>query len=261
MKPYLWFGLAVLLSFCVTTPVFANDTNLLVLGQFNGRFETVMLATYRSGTATPRIISIPPGAIFLDGQNILQKKPIALLLQSEGIAVVEGALGEYFNLPLRDYLIIDYAGAQAVVDAMGGVNFTLPYDVRIPASATEPAIVLKSGKQKFDGKTARRFLRYRSGDLFSPAELEIIKLQQLFMDTMIRQLANDKGKIIPVATKLPGMIKTNIGLLKIIDLGYEAVRLKPEDIKTEFGIIPGKFVKVNGEYRYQIQNSRGYRLP
>jgi hypothetical protein len=78
---------------------------------------------------------------------------------------------------------------------------------------------------------------------------------------MIRQLAQDKGKIIPVAMKLPKMIKTNIGLFDLLNLAYDAVTLDPNDLRVQFGTIPGTFAKVNGQYQYQIKGVRGYRLP
>lgn len=239
----------------------ANNTNVLVLGQFGGRYETVMVSTYTSGTATPRIISIPPGAVFLDGPQILRTKAITMTLQDEGILPVMKALGSYFNLELNSYIVINYDGAQGVVDAMGGVDFTLTRTVQLPAANGEPALELKAGLRHLDGKTSRRFLRYRTGDLYSPAELQVIQMQQLFLDAMIRKLAHDKSKILPVAWKLPHMLSTNLSITTIVNLGYEAIKIDPEDLQVKFGTVPGKFVASGGSYHYQIQGAKNYHLP
>lgn len=253
--------LTILLTLWVSGQAGASETNVLVLGQFEGRYETVMLSMYKSGTATPRIISIPPGAVFLDGPAILRENTITGALKAEGVLPVVKALGMYFNLKINSYLTINYNGAEGVVDAMGGVDFLLPRTVHLPAAGGEPALELKAGMRHLDGKTSRRFLRYRTGDLYSPAELQVIQMQQLFLDSMIRKLAHDKSRILPVAWKLPQMLNTNMSVSTILDLGYEALRIDPEDLQVKFGTVPGKFVAIGKTYQYQIQGAKNYRLP
>lgn len=262
MKPIWTLSTLLTLLLIVSFPVLAKDEiHILVLGQYKGHFETVMVTTYQTASHYNRIISIPPGSVFLDGSRLLRNRTVVSALEGVGIQPVQEALAEYLKRSIPHYLIVDYDGAQGVVDAMGGVYFNLPYAIQLPAQDGWPAVPLKAGLQRFDGNTARRFLRYRTGDLNGPAELKIIELQQRFLDAMIRQLAQDKGKIIPVALKLPKMIKTNIGIFELLNLAYDAVTLDPEDLRVQFGIIPGTFAKVSGQYQYQIKDARGYRLP
>lgn len=235
-----------------------EKVNILVLGQYESRFETIMINTYNPNNHETQIISIPPGAIFLDGENLLREESLHFVMEEKGIKSVLSPLGDYLGVELPYYLIIDYAGAQDVVDAMGGVVFELPYMIELPPSGQEPALHLPTGVQTFDGNTARRFLRYRTEDLNGPGELQVIQLQQLFLDAMIRQLAQQKWKVIPIAFKLPKMIKTNIGLFKILDLAYGAIDIQLETLDVEFGIIPGEFVQTDGIYYYQIQGLHGY---
>lgn len=262
MKAIQTLSALTLLLFVIVTPALAgSEIHVLVLGQYQGHFETVMVTTYQTSSHHNWIISIPPGAVFLDGPSQLKSHTIVDALETSGIKPVQAALAEYLQLSIPHYLIVNYDGAEAVVDAMDGVNFNLPYAIQLPAQDGVPTLHLKPGLQRFDGKTARRFLRYRTGDLHGPAELKIIELQQRFLDAMIRQLAQDKGKIIPVALKLPKMIKTNIGIFDLLNLAYDAVTLDPDDLRVQFGIIPGTFAKVNGHYQYQIKGVKGYRLP
>lgn len=235
-----------------------EDVNILVLGQYEGHFETIMINTYNPNNHETQILSIPPGAVFLDGEKLLLEGLLHVTLEEKGIKPVLSSLGNYLEVELPYYLIVDYAGAQDVVDAMGGVVFELPYAIELPPTGEETALHLPAGVQTFDGKTARRFLRYRTDDLNGPGELQVIQLQQLFLDAMIRQLAQQKWKVIPIAFKLPKMIKTNIGLFKILDLAYGAIDIQPENLDVKFGIIPGEFVQSNGIYQYQIQGLSGF---
>lgn len=238
--------------------VMAKDINLLVLGQYEGRYETIMINTYNSHTHDTQILSIPPGAVFVDGAEILRHDRLHLTLEEQGLQSVQKALGDYLGLEIPYYLIVDYAGAQGVVDAMDGVIFELPYAIQLPATVEEPAVNLPAGVQTFDGNTARRFLRYRTADLNGPAELQVIRLQQLFLDAMIRQLAQQKWKLIPVAFKLPKMIKTNVGVFKILDIAYGAMDLTPDNLNVKYDIISGEFVQIKDGYQYQIQELQGY---
>lgn len=244
-----------------TIPVAAKEeTNILVLGQYQNQYETLMINLYRAGSSSAQIISVHPGAVFLDGPEILQQGLIQQTLQRLGINPVKDALSAYLSLDIPYYLIVDYAGAQEVVNALGGVYFTLPYLIQLPATETEKALELKPGEQLFDGQTARRFLRYRSADLHGPEELKVIELQQIFLNAMIQQLAEEKWKIIPIALKLPKMIKTNLGIGQFFDLAIDAIRIDPQKIEINFGLIPGKFINVNGAYQYQIIGAQEYRL-
>lgn len=263
MKKSWSFSIVILiLAITATTGMAKTDImNVLVLGQYQGRFETVMVNMYQSGTMENRILSIPPGAIFVDGGSLLQADKIVNLLAESGIRPVQTAVSAYLRIPIPYYLIVDYDGAQSVVDAMGGVYFDLPYELELPGESDQPALLLKACPQVFDGDTARRFLRYRTGDLHGPAELQIIELQQRFLDAMIRQLAEEKRKILPVALKLPKMIKTNIGVFNLLNLAYDALKMDPEKLKVEYGILPGTFKQVEGQYQYQIKGMEGYSLP
>ncbi len=250
----------ILLMGTIPTLAAKDELNVLVLGQYQGQFETVMVNMYSFGSYSSQIISIHPGSVFLDGALTIRTETIHHSLQKRGIEPVQKALSEYLKMEIPNYLIVDYEGAQAVVDAMGGVSFDLPYEIQLAATETEEALNLKSGMQLFDGRTARRFLRYRSNNLNGPEELKVIELQQLFLNTMIQQMAREKWKIIPVALKLPKMIKTNLGVRRFLDLAVDAINLDPDNLEVNFGIIPGKFTQVNGDYQYQIQGMKGFRV-
>lgn len=262
MMLYRWMIPSVICIILISTiPVAAkNETNILVLGQYQGQYETLMINLYRSGSSSAQIISIHPGAVFVDGPEVLQQGLIQQTLHRLGIDPIKDALASYLDIELPYYLIVDYAGAQEVVDALGGVSFDLPYSIQLPATKLEKALELKPGKQIFDGQTARRFLRYRSADLHGPEELQIIELQQIFLNSMIHQLTKEKWKIIPVALKLPKMIKTNLGIGQFFDLAIDVIRFDPQKIKVNFGLLPGEFIKVNGAYQYQIFGAQKYRL-
>ncbi|MCK4257393.1 MAG: LCP family protein [Halanaerobiales bacterium] len=256
---YKWFlpgFICILLS--LSMPIQAKEDCVLVLGQYQDRFETIMVNIYDMDTYSARVISIPPGAVFQDGSPIL-KKPLHLALKEDGVEKVKSALAEYLNLKISNYMIVDYAGAKGVVDAMGGVDFELPEPIEIPEIDDEPYLYLQAGKHTFGGETARRFLRYRPENLNGSGELKVILLQQRFLDTMIRQLTQNKWNIISVALKLPKMLKTNMGVMKILDLGFAAIGMKPENLLVEFKVIPGQFIQVNGEYQYQIKEQKNYR--
>jgi LCP family protein required for cell wall assembly len=105
------------------------------------------------------------------------------------IALVENLTG----LRVGHFVVVNFAGFQRMVDALGGVNVCLTHPINDPVR-TNPAtggkigsgLVITAGTHKLDGTQALGFVRsrYAVGD---GSDLGRIKNQQVFLSSMIRK--------------------------------------------------------------------------
>lgn len=61
------------------------------------------------------------------------------------------------------YVLMDTSAFVGIIDAIGGVEYDIPFDMKYSDPEQGLYIDLKAGKQLLDGKKAEQFIRYRSG--------------------------------------------------------------------------------------------------
>lgn len=94
------------------------------------------------------------------------------------VKTLEGLTGVYVD----HVVVVDFAGFQDMVDALGGVEVCLPEKL-----VDEDAhITLPAGRQKLDGKQALGYVRARKS-LGDGSDLGRIKRQQAFMSSMAQE--------------------------------------------------------------------------
>ena len=59
------------------------------------------------------------------------------------------------------YVIVNFDGIAAIVDAIGGVDYDVPFDMKYDDPSQNLHIDLKKGQQPLDGKQIVGFLRWR----------------------------------------------------------------------------------------------------
>jgi LCP family protein required for cell wall assembly len=72
---------------------------------------------------------------------------------------IEGSL----CVTIDRYILLDTKAFVGIVDAIGGVDYHVPFDMDYEDPEQELYIHLKEGMQHLDGKEAEQFIRYRSG--------------------------------------------------------------------------------------------------
>lgn len=85
-----------------------------------------------------------------------------------GVALVRDTVEDAFGVPIDDYVMVDFDGFEAVVDAVGGIDITVPEAIRdanYPAAdnGTKP-VEFAAGPQHMNGKRALEYARIRMPD-------------------------------------------------------------------------------------------------
>lgn len=226
--------------------------NVLVLGtdkrpddeEHWPRSDTLLLANVDTVARTVRVMSIPRDLV-VDIPGYGENKVNAAYLFGEyydepggGQALSVRTVSDFFNVPVKYYVAVNFDGFRKVIDTVGGIYVDVPYELDDYAYPTDDEgdpfgtthIHFDEGRQYMDGKTALRYARTRHADndfARSRRQLQIInavreRAMKLDLLPKVPGLIEDLG----------GMIETNIPFdqqLALVQLGYN---LGPSGVMT-----------------------------
>jgi LCP family protein required for cell wall assembly len=104
------------------------------------------------------------------------------------------------NVYIDGFAVIDFKGFENVVDTIGGVEFDVKEEIDDPSFDN---LVIKAGKQKFNGKTALQYARVRKGTNMDGSDIGRIARQQELM-AVIAEKVKSKVSDLPTMYSLVG---------------------------------------------------------
>ncbi len=196
--------------------------NILLLGVDEGgmRSDTIMLASLNGRTGSLNVLSIPRdtrvpigssyqkinAAIGIGAQEVRRgrlKEPEELSVQK--IKYLTG-------LPIHYFMSVNFDGFMEVIDALGGVEFNVPFRMKYDDPVQGLHIDLEPGLQVLDGKKAHDFVRFRKGNPGYPGyamgDLGRVEAQQAFIKALVSQKVN--AKYLFKATELFEVVCKNV---------------------------------------------------
>jgi LCP family protein required for cell wall assembly len=138
------------------------------------RTDTMMLVSVDPASKTMGILSIPRDLyVELPGYGALERVNSAMVygeLRQPGYGPKLAMQTVQYNLGMRvhDYLAVDFDAFTTLVDAIGGIDIEVPYNI---SDSQYPDMYfgydpfyIRAGQQHLDGKTALKYARTRHGD-------------------------------------------------------------------------------------------------
>ena len=138
---------------------------------------------------------------------------------------------------LDRYICMDTAGFREIIDAIGGVDMEVPFDMDYEDPEQELYIHLKAGYQHLDGEKAEQFVRYRSGYL--EGDIGRISAQRLFLTALANQIKTklDLSSAVSIAKTALQYVTTD---LSVAEIGYFAKNAFSIDMDhVTFTTLPG----------------------
>ncbi|WP_045693735.1 LCP family protein [Streptomyces rubellomurinus] len=133
------------------------------------------------------------------------------------------------GLRIDHTIVVDFKGAAAMTDAIGGVDACVPNDV------DQYGIHLKKGLQKLSGQSAVDYLRIRHG-IGDNSDIGRMKRQQAFLSSMIKKV-QDQGfslpTLLPLADAATKSLTVDEGLgtaMKLVDFARSVSDIKLSDV-------------------------------
>ncbi len=246
--------------------------NFLVLGvdEDQSRSDTIMLFCYDGYSERINILSFPRDTMVKTG-GYRQKLNAAMGVgmqrvrsgkdkepEEELIRQIKTMTG----LPIHYFLTVNFKGFKEIVDALGGVDFNVPYNMNYDDPVQNLHIHLNAGPQHLDGQAAHDFVRFRHNNNGSaPGEYVMgdegrIHWQQKFIKELIRQKATPQlfTKITDVFDVIADNVRTNYSLQDLLKHIPVLQKLDAGEIGSYK--LPGEAQYVDGVSWY-IQDEEG----
>ena len=216
--------------------------------------DTIIVASYNPNTQTANLLSIPRDTF--TGKNTSRatasQKINALYGMSKDPQKTLDAVNEITGLDIEYYVIVRTEALIKLVDAIGGVEFNVPIDMKYDDASQNLHINLKAGTQKLNGDKAEQLLRWRhsnynkNGQMTTyPAEygnddFGRMRTQRDFLVATAKQTLKPGnifkiGEILDIANQ---NVETNLQLSYVKDYVPYAVELNADEIKT--AVLPGE---------------------
>ncbi len=162
--------------------------NILLLGcdDSGARADSIMLVNVRPSQAQVRLLSLPRDSKIKHEGNFVK---LGTMLSRGGNETMCQTVESLTGVSV-DYFVQVRVGAFAeIVDALGGVQYTVEQDMKYSDPAQNLNIDLKAGEQLLSGQQCEQYCRYRQ---YVTGDLSRIEHQQKMAVALLRQKANLK---------------------------------------------------------------------
>ena len=221
--------------------------------------DTIIVASYDPNKQTANLLSIPRDTY--TGKNTSRatasQKINALYGMNKDPKKTLEAVNNITGLDIKYYVIVRTEALIKLVDAIGGVEFNVPIDMKYDDASQNLHINLKAGTQKLNGDKAEQLLRWRhsnynkNGTMTTyPAEygnddFGRMRTQRDFIVATMKQTLKPGnifkiGQILDIANE---NVETNLELSFVKDYVPYAVELNSDEIKT--AVLPGETPNLN----------------
>lgn len=215
------------------------------------RTDTILLLSFDPEQHQVGVISIPRDTqVEIPGHGV-QKIAHAHAYGGPGLVMetVEGFLG----VPVHHYIRTNFQGFARIIDALGGVEFTVERRMQYDDPEQNLHIDLRPGRQVINGEKAIqlvRFRRYPNGDIGR------VEVQQKFLKALLDKVFNTGTilKLPSLAKEISRYVTTDLKPAQILSLATNGMHVKQDDI--HWGMIPGHDA-MQGGLSYWIADTRG----
>ena len=219
----------------------------------HGRSDSLIVATINPQDKTMKMVSIPRDSLALMREKNDENNDSAYfydkITHAHAYNDVKGttnAVENLFNTPINFYVLINFKAFEQTVDAFGGIDLYVPFDMdEQNANGEENTVKLKKGWHTLNGEQALAFARSRYYD----SDIERGQRQLQAIHALI-----DKAKSLNALTKINDVINIagdNVEHnLSTTEISSAIKMFFNDDIQIVSHRIDGYDVMYNGVYYY-----------
>lgn len=224
--------------------------------------DTMMLASYNPKTQNAFVISIPRDTYI--GKNKAKANGFDKInaLYSSSPKKTVAAVEKLTGIKIDNYMVVKNSVLVDLVDAIGGVEFDVPINMKYDDDTQDLHIDLKKGVQILDGDQAEQLVRFRHSNpdangrmttypsSYGADDYGRMRTQREFMKATATQLASWKnvGKIKDITTAVFDNLETDMKLTQIISYIPSMLKLNTETLRMEQ--LPGVSDQINEIWFY-----------
>ena len=210
--------------------------------------DTIIVASYNPNTQKATLLSIPRDTfIGTNEKRASGYDKINAVFQNEGAEGTLEEVNDLTGLDIQYYVAVRTEALIKLVDAIGGVTFNVPIDMKYDDPTQDLHIDLKAGEQEIDGPKAEQLLRFRHNNNgtsypsdYGDNDIGRMRTQREFMAETMRQTLKVEnifklGQILDVAKE---NVTTNIDFNLIKDYIPYLVEFNTENLISD--TLPGE---------------------
>lgn len=224
------------------------------VNSFQGLTDTMLLMRFNPESNDLSILSIPRDTpIYLPGHGRVK---INTANQRGGAALSAQAISDLLeDVPIDRYVRVNVQGVEKLIDALGGVEFYVPKDMKYRDDSQHLYIDIKKGKQRLDGETAVNFMLFRHDQY---GDIGRVQRQQMLIRAVIEQALNPGtlARIPNIFSVIQSNVDTNLSVEEILALAGFAAKRDQKNI--EMLMLPGRFGEIENE---EQERKISYWLP
>lgn len=221
----------------------------------NIRSDALVLATLNNEEKSVKLVSIPRDT-YTYIPDAGKKDKITHAYALEGPSSTIESVEEMLEVPVDYYIRMDFQAFIEVVDALGGIEAEVPYDLKEKdENDIHDAIVLEEGLQELDGREALALARTRHYD----NDIERGKRQQMLLESILDKAlsASSLTKYGSVIDAVGDNMKTNL-TFKEMQSFFEYAKGGKPDVETL--TLDGYDDMSTGVYYWQINEESLYEI-
>lgn len=253
--------------------------NILVLGESGvgdgyKLTDSIMILSYNPQTQQASMLSIPRDTYVgkrdkdTASQNYLASyKMNAVYRNGTNIPETIECVNNVTGLNIENYILVDTDAIIDIVDAMGGVTYNVPIDMKYDDPTQDLHIDLKAGEQLIDGAKAEQLLRFRHNNdgtsypvEYGDNDIGRMRTQREFIEVTAKQLLRIENvpRVLNLLDIVFKNVKTNIELDAMKYYIPYIFKFNMSNIQS--AALPGTPEKCNGIWIYTANKTETKNL-
>lgn len=211
-----------------------KEINALVVGVNDNLSDTMIYVKYNVENGKIAMMSVPRDT-YVTNEYCIGHKLNAIYRGKNIVPLVE-EIENQIGVKIDYYLVFKADMLISMVDAIGGVEVDVPFDMKYDDPTQDLHINIKKGKQVLNGKNAEGFVRFRhNNDMtvgYAMGDLDRTEVQQEFIKKFIATVLDAKN-----ISKIPDLIniandntKTNVTVREALKYVTDVAKIDTENI-------------------------------
>lgn len=211
--------------FEVVTPKETKNILVAALHTEGPLTDFIMVVQYNPTTRKVAALSIPRDTKVIGS---IDGKINSAYAKKKNINDLISKVQEVTSISIDNYILLETSVVAKMVDAVGGITYDVPFDMKYDDNSQNLHINILKGKQTLNGENVVKFLRFRKSNdgTIRWGDIQRISLQQSFIKEAVNQIVKPE-----LITKLPELVKLGLSLVKT-DISYAEMIKYAEDVIT-----------------------------
>lgn len=215
------------------------------------RSDALILATFNNDQKSIKLLSIPRDSyVYIPAKGITTKINAAHAFG--GPKATMDTIEELLDIPVDYYVSMNFNAFTEIVDALGGIDATVPYEINeIDSNDKKAAIHLEPGLQTLDGEEALALARTRKQD----SDIQRGERQQEILKAILNKAttAGAVTKYTKVIEAVGDNMTTNLQFSQL--KGFVTYMTSAKGMNMESIKLKGSDSYINGTYYYQLDET------